>query len=116
MTTPAHTNTAAEAVLLDHRWIGYSYQCRCQARGEPTDGLNVDDTMDPEGWARHLIRMLAAASLLADPTTRTEWGVRARNGYVIPADDRLHAGELQDPGEVVVRRTVTDWTPAEEGE
>jgi hypothetical protein len=76
------------------------------------------------GLAAHQAAMLAAAGLLADPTARTEWGVACDiHDEVSEADDREDAERIKahhdagmDHGHTLVRRTVTDWTPAEEGE
>jgi hypothetical protein len=117
MTVPAHTNTtttaAAAEVLRKHRLVWYpdgASGCDCEA-------------LYSGSHEQHQADMLAAAGLLADPTTRTEWGVRCDDaeGDVIESDDRKDAERIKafydagmDHGHALVRRTVTDWTPVEE--
>ena len=94
---------------------------------EWTSGNRYEDAC-PCGWrgrdgAQHQANMLAAAGLLADPTTRTEteWGVACPlDDDVIPTADPdwsvRHHDRNCGPGHRLVRRTVTDWAPAEENE
>jgi hypothetical protein len=132
MTVPARTNTttAAAEVLVWHpsiqpdpnvmRWV-------C-----PTCGIDVGGGPNSPTHAQHQADMLAAAGLLADPTARTEWGVEHSQGLYAGepwspmTEERARAWAEQDlrrdanrrseyRGKTrVVRRTVTDWTPAED--
>jgi hypothetical protein len=109
MTGPAHTNTttAAAEVLRKHRLVWYpdgASGCDCEA-------------LYSGSHEQHQADMLAAASLLADPTTRTEWGA-VICGEVCRHDTEQAARDCArtlGQGQIV-RRTVTDWTPAEENE
>jgi hypothetical protein len=98
---------------LSHLWEATN----AHTRDDRTyDRLRADrDTLDEA--------LLAAAGLLANPTARTEWGVRCDDaeGDVIESDDRKDAERIKafydagmDHGHALVRRTVTDWTPVEE--
>jgi hypothetical protein len=128
MTGPAHTNTTTAAEIIrahevsEKRTVTDSkivYDKVCEACGAE---LPWDDWRD--ALAKHRADMLAAAGLLADPTTRTEWGVACDiHDEVSEAEDREDAERVKahhdagmDHGHTIVRRTVTDWTPAEEGE
>jgi hypothetical protein len=75
-----------------------------------------------------LVDAATAAALAARPAPvvsgEVEWGVRCNDaeGDVIEADDRKDAERIKafydagmDHGHTLVRRTVTDWMPAEEG-
>ena len=125
MTVPAHTNTTTAAeVLAAHTWMAWSedagmWRCEDCGLGVPGVGGSTD------ALAQHQAEALAAAGLLADPTTWTEWGVRCGDAEadVIEADDRKDAERIKahhdaviDHTHTIVRRTVTDWTPAEENE
>lgn len=113
---PTRTNTTAAAeVLRKHRLVWYpdgTSGCDCEA-------------LYSGSHEQHQADVLAAAGLLADPTTRTEWGARIevgdRFGNVTPLPSEEAAREWvaflnQDnnkPLRTLVRRTVTDWTVAD---
>lgn len=123
MTGPAHTNTttAAEVVAKVINEEGGApgsslHSWRCEYPDRYGECSCVAET------AEEVVKALRTAGLLADPTARTEWGVRCADGYVLVAGDRDDAEAAQGdpiwghPGpHTLVRRTVTDWTPAEEG-
>jgi hypothetical protein len=124
MTVPAHTNTTTAAeVLAAHVLDEYANECSCKRWKHFEDPYDVRIA----SFAQHQVDVLARDGLLADPTTRTEWGVACPlDGEVEPCDyaetadaTRLAAAHHDrncGPGHRAVRRTVTDWTPAEEGE
>jgi len=100
------------------------YEHRQAAEAAPQDGYTAWDDL-PEEWQDEYREAadaaLAAAGLLADPTARTEveWGVACPlDDDVIPTADPdwsvRHHDRNCGPGHRLVRRTVTDWTPAEE--
>jgi hypothetical protein len=91
---PDPTPTARAVALIEGMWIGHGHLRQTIARSE----------------AEEIVATLAAAGLLADPTTRTEelakaWDKGHREGQ------RYWMLGRPNP-----YRTVTDWTPAEENE
>lgn len=88
----------AEDVLMDHRWHAFEHQCRCQFVGEPTDGLNEDDTIDLQHWAGHVLRMLHARR--ERTVAELEAGLRAAMGRV-EADARARGAEYASIDELL---------------
>lgn len=109
MTGPARTNPTTAAEVLRRQVLG-------AVAGKCISGASAEAATDAV--------MDVIAGLLADPTARTEWGVACDiHDEVSVADDREDAERIKahhdagmDHGHTIVRRTVTDWTPAEEGE
>lgn len=92
------TGPAFKGVLLDHRWVAAYFQCQCQVAGQPTDGLNEDDSISEDDWAAHVQRMLhvgegrTLGELEADlrvAMERVEADARARGAEYAALDELL---------------------------
>lgn len=117
MTVPAHTNTT-NAAEVDQRVRAVLFDTTTYSRWAAHDQETVD----------RVVKALRTAGLLADPTTRT----KAEYAVEYGTDSGPSVGSIttslrraeRDAADWfdrtgcparVVRRTVTDWTPAEEG-